>query len=267
VATRIRVLPALTEKAGRLIEEGGRPRVASTGAATSTRIPGRPDQTVSPELAPTGGNQLVRRRPDRESRQWVEQLHQGHPRREQTVAKLHEVLLRVARFELSRRRGQLASISGPEFDDLAQQAADDALINVLEKLDEFRGLSRFTTWAYKFAVFEVSGKVARHAWRRQPPSRQELAFERLPDSLAPRPDDRLERQEQLKALSAAIGELTERQREVFVAIALNDVPIDGLAMQLGTNRNAIYKNLFDARRNLRARMAAAGHPVLETDAA
>ena len=69
--------------------------------------------------------------------------------------------------------------------------------------------------------------------------------------------------EQLKALSAAIGELTERQREVFVAIALNDVPIDVHAMQLGANRNAIYKNLFDARRNLRARMAAVGHPVPE----
>ncbi|HSC03941.1 MAG TPA: sigma-70 family RNA polymerase sigma factor [Solirubrobacteraceae bacterium] len=194
---------------------------------------------------------------------WVEQLRSGHPRREQTVAKLHDALLRVARHELSRRRGQLGSIRGPEFDDLAQQAADDALVNVLGKLDEFQGLSRFTTWAYKFAVFEVSAKVARHAWRRQPPSRQEPALELLPDALAARPGDRLERQEQLEALRIAIGELTDRQREVFVAVALNDVPIDVLAMELGTNRNAIYKNLFDARRNLRAKMAAAGHPVLE----
>jgi RNA polymerase sigma-70 factor (ECF subfamily) len=194
---------------------------------------------------------------------WVEQLQSGHPRRERTVAKLHEVLLRVARHELSRRRGQLGSIRGPEFDDLAQQAADDALVNVLAKLDEFQGLSRFTTWAYKFAVFEVSGKVARHAWRRQPPSRKEPVFEQLPDALAPRPGDRLEQREQLDALRVAIGELTDRQREVFVAIALNDVPIDVLAIELGTNRNAIYKNLFDARRNLRAKMAAAGHPVLE----
>jgi RNA polymerase sigma-70 factor (ECF subfamily) len=116
-------------------------------------------------------------------------------------------------------------------------------------------------------MFEVSGKVARHAWRRQPPSRRELAFERFPDSLAPPPGDRLEQQEQLKALSTAIGELTERQREVLVAIALNDVPIDVLAIQLDTNRNAIYKNLFDARRSLRAKMAAAGQPVLESDAA
>jgi RNA polymerase sigma-70 factor (ECF subfamily) len=110
-------------------------------------------------------------------------------------------------------------------------------------------------------MFEVSGKVARHAWRRQPPSPDELSFEGLPDSAGPRPGDQLEQREQLEALSAAIGDLTERQREVFVAIALNDVPIDVLALQLATNRNAIYKNLFDAKRNLRASLAAAGHPV------
>jgi RNA polymerase sigma-70 factor (ECF subfamily) len=222
---------------------------------------------VSTEPAPTGGNEVVHMRSHRESKQWVEQLRPGHARRDQTVAKLRDLLLRVAFHELSRRLGQLRSISGPEFDDLAHQAANDALMNVLAKLDEFRGLSRFTTWAYKFVMFEVSGKIARHAWRRQPPSGQVLRFERLPDSLAPRPGDRLEQREQLRALSAAIGELTERQREVFVAIALNDVPIDVLAVRLGSNRNAIYKNLFDARRNLRASMAAAGHPVWEADAA
>ena len=206
------------------------------------------------------------RRLDPESAQWVEQLRPGHPRRDQTVATLHDVLLRVAFHELARRRGQLSSIRGPEFDDLAHQAADDALMNVLARLDDFRGLSRFTTWAYKFVVFEVSSKVARHAWRRQPPSGAELAWDELPDALAARPADRLDQRERLAALAAAIDELTERQREVFVAIALNDVSIDVLALQLGSNRNALYKNLFDARRNLRARMAAAGHPVIAQDA-
>jgi RNA polymerase sigma-70 factor (ECF subfamily) len=210
---------------------------------------------------------VIEMRPDRESRQWVEQLRPGHPRRDHAVATLREVLLRVAFHELSRRRGQLGSIRGPEFDDLAQQAANDALMKVLSRLEEFRGLSRFTTWAYKFVIFEVSGKVAGHAWRRQPPSRQEGALERLADSVAPGPGDRLEQQEQLKALSAAITELTSRQRAVFVAVALNDVPIDVVAIRLGSNRNAIYKTLFDARRNLRARMAAAGHPLPQRDAA
>jgi RNA polymerase sigma-70 factor (ECF subfamily) len=162
---------------------------------------------------------------------------------------------------LSRRRGQLRSIRGPEFDDLAQQAADDALVNVLSQLDEFRGLSRFTTWAYKFVMFEVSAKVSRHAWHRQPPGVEDIAWDRLPDRMARRPEDWLEQRAQLDALSRAIGELTERQRDVFVAIALNDVSIDVVAVKLGTNRNAVYKNLFDAKRRLRASMAAAGHPV------
>ncbi len=164
-------------------------------------------------------------------------------------------------FELSRRRWQLRWISGPEFDDLAHQAADDALVNVLSRLDDFRGLSRFTTWAYTFVIFEVSAKVARHAWRRQPPGADAFVWEHLPDSVAHRPEGRLDQRAQLEALSQSIGGLTDRQREVFVAVALNDVPIDVLAVKLGTNRNAVYKNLFDARRRLRASMASAGHPV------
>jgi RNA polymerase sigma-70 factor (ECF subfamily) len=198
---------------------------------------------------------------DADSRRWLEQLRVGHPRHHQTVARLHDVLRRVAVSELSRRRDQLRRIRGPEFEDLAQQAADDALVNVLDRLDEFRGLSRFTTWAYTFVVFEVSAKVARHAWRRQPPDVEQLEWDQLPDPMALPPEERLEQRAQLDALSRAIAELTDRQREVFVAVALNDVPIDVLAVKLGTNRNAIYKNLFDARRRLRLRMAAVGHPV------
>ena len=216
---------------------------------------------MSTEPVQTGGAMRVA-----ESKEWVERLRPGHPRHAEAVASLHGVLVRVARHELSRRRGTLGSIAGPEFDDLAQQAADDALVNILRKLDDFRGLSRFTTWAYKFVIFAVSGKVARHAWRRQPPSEEDVAWDRLPDWLAPRPGDRLEQREQLEALAAGVGELTDRQREVFVAIALNDVPIDVLALQLGSNRNAIYKNLFDARRALRRRLAAAGHAVSGEDA-
>ena len=198
---------------------------------------------------------------DADSREWIEQLRPGHARREQAVARLHDLLVRVASHAVSRRRGQLGSIAGQELDDLANQAADDALVHILRRLEEFRGHSRFTTWAYKFAIFEVSTKVARHAWRRQPPSREDLDWDRLADSFAPGPDDSVEERERLEALSAAMGELTQRQREVFVAIALNDVPIDVLALQLGSNRNAIYKNLFDARRTLRTSLAAAGHPL------
>jgi DNA-directed RNA polymerase specialized sigma24 family protein len=155
------------------------------------------DRRVSAEPGQTG-----RVMHDAESKGWVEQLRSGHPRHEQAVAKLHGVLVRVAIHELSRRRWQLGSIAGPEFDDLAQQAADDALMNILRKLEEFRGLSRFTTWGYKFVIFEVSSKVARHAWRRQPPSSEELDWHELPDWLAPRPGDQLEQREQLGSPSS-----------------------------------------------------------------
>jgi RNA polymerase sigma-70 factor (ECF subfamily) len=190
------------------------------------------------------------------SRRWVEQLHPDHPRHEQVAAKLHDLLHRAALHELHRRRGQLTSLAGPEFDDVAQQCADDAMVNVLARVGDFRGLSRFTTWAYKFVIFEVSSKLARHAWQRHPPSSEDVVWEQLPDRLAQKPGEHVEHREQLAALTKAINEeLTPRQREVFVAIALNEVPIDVLALQLDSNRNAIYKNLFDARRKLRTSLA------------
>jgi RNA polymerase sigma-70 factor (ECF subfamily) len=198
---------------------------------------------------------------------WVEHLREDHPRHELAAAKLHDVLQRAATHELHRRRGQLSALSGQELDDVAQQCADDAMMKILARLDDFEGLSRFTTWAYKFVIFEVSTKIARHAWQNHPPSAEAPTWDQLPDTLSPKPGDHAERREQLAALTSAIEQdLTPRQREVFVAIALNDVPIDVLSLQLGSNRNAIYKNLFDARRRLRASLAAAGHPLSDAEA-
>jgi RNA polymerase sigma-70 factor (ECF subfamily) len=202
---------------------------------------------------------------DAAERRWVEQLQPGHRRREQAVAGLHDLLRRAAAHELGRRRALLGSVPGPEFDDIAQQCADDALMNILARVGDFRGLSRFTTWAYKFVIFETANKVARHAWRHHPPSADDLGW--LPDAPARKPAEQAERGEQLVALARAIEQdLTPRQREVFVAVALNDVPIDVLALRLRSNRNAVYKNLFDARRRLRAGLAAAGYPLSDEEA-
>ena len=81
------------------------------------------------------------------------------------MRELHELLLRAARFEVRRRGGAFPHLRGGDFDDLAQQSADDALVAVLAKLDDFRGDSRFTTWAYKFALLEAAVKVRRRAWQ------------------------------------------------------------------------------------------------------
>jgi RNA polymerase sigma-70 factor (ECF subfamily) len=194
-------------------------------------------------------------------------LHPDHPRHERAVARLHDVLQRAAVHEVHRRRGQLGSLAGLELDDVSQQCADDALMHILARIDDFQGLSRFTTWAYKFVIFEVSSKLARHAWHHHPPGAEDLTWDHLPDTLAAKPGEQAERREQLTVLSMAIEEdLTPRQREVFVAIALNDIPIDVLALQMDSNRNAIYKNLFDARRKLRTCLAAAGYPLGDEEA-
>jgi RNA polymerase sigma-70 factor, ECF subfamily len=240
----------------------GRPAPARLTAAIRREDQRDYDRLVSVE--PSSAHAPGRRSGpgDRASRRWVEHLHPDHPRHDHAAAKLHDVLQRAARHELHRRQGQLTGLSGPELDDVAQQCANDAMMKILARIDDFEGLSRFTTWAYKFVIFEVSGKVARHAWRRHPPSADDLTSHQLPDTLTPMPGDQAERREQLAALGKAIDEdLTPRQREVFVAIALNDVPIDVLVLQLSSNRNALYKNLFDARRRLRASLAAAGHPL------
>jgi len=230
--------------------------------AETTRS-GRPPISEAARSGAGGPAPAARVTLDADTRRWISQLRAGHPKYNETVAALHDLLRRVSISELSRRRPMLFSISGPEFDDLAQQAADDAVIDVLTKLDQFNGRCRFTTWVYKFAVYEVADKVARHVWRRQRPAVEGVDWDELIHSELATPEDQAERRAQLRALSTAIGELAERQRIVFVAVALNEVPVDVLAIELHTNRNAIYKNLFDARKRLRARMAAAGHPIGE----
>jgi RNA polymerase sigma-70 factor (ECF subfamily) len=202
---------------------------------------------------------------DRTVVEWMTGLRASGVRRDNTVAELRDLLLRVARFECRRRRG-LLRVGGPELEDIAQQAANDALVSIMAKLDDFRGESRFTTWAYKFVMFQVSTKIGRHFWRTGSATVDEpVDPERIADRLATAPDKRAEQRELLGALAHAVEEdLTEHQRKVFVAIALDDVPVDALAAELGSNRNAVYKALFDARRKLRASLAGAGYAVSAT---
>jgi RNA polymerase sigma-70 factor (ECF subfamily) len=197
---------------------------------------------------------------DPESRAWLERLRGAGTDREIAIAELHALLLKGARFELSRRRGTLPHLRGDDYDDLAQQSADDAAVAVLRKLDEFRGESRFTTWAYKFALFEAGAKVRRRAWQGREVPLKEEAWSRL--AVAGDGSPQAEAKRALAALPEAIAEeLSARQREVFVAVALNDVPIDVLAERLQTTRGALYKSLHDARRKLRAALAARGFDV------
>jgi RNA polymerase sigma-70 factor (ECF subfamily) len=196
---------------------------------------------------------------DPESAEWLRALAVAGPQREAALARLHGMLLRIAQRE-ARRRGPRVLIAGPELEDLAYQAVADALMAITGKLGQFRGESRFTTWAYKFVIFEVSAKIGRHFWRRPDAPLNAEDWERLPDRFGFEPAGESEWRDLLAALRRAVDtELTARQREVFVAIVLNDVPLDAVALRLGSNRNAVYKMMFDARRKLRAALAANGY--------
>jgi RNA polymerase sigma-70 factor (ECF subfamily) len=196
---------------------------------------------------------------DPDSDQWVRALAATGAEQEAALARLHALLLRIAQGELRRRAGRLR-IAGPELDDLAYQAAADALLAITAKLGQFRGESRFTTWAYRFVIVEVSAKIGRHFWRNSAMPLNAEDWDRLPDRFGLEPAREAEHRDLAGAVRRAVDEqLTPRQRRVFMALVLNGVPLDALAAELGSNRNAIYKIMFDSRRKLRAVLVANGY--------
>jgi RNA polymerase sigma-70 factor (ECF subfamily) len=193
-----------------------------------------------------------------EAEVWITSLRADGAQRDLALSRLHALLLRAARHELSRRRAALSHVRGEELEDLATQAADDALMAVLAKLDDYRGASRFTTWAYKFALLEAGVKVRRRAWQGREVVLDADAWPAFADQGSTAHEE-LESAELLDALRDAISSaLTPHQRAVFVALALNEVPIDVLAERLNTTRGALYKALHDARGKLRVELANAG---------
>ena len=187
-------------------------------------------------------------------------LRDDGPRQDGAVRELHALLLKAARFEVRRRSVALSWVRGEVADDLALQAADDAFVAVMAKLDQFRGESRFTTWAYKFALYEAAVRVRRRAWQHREVVLDADRWLDMTDDLGERPDRRAEESELLAAVHAAIDScLTPRQREVLVALTIQGVPIDVLVERLSSTRGALYKTLHDARRKLRAELQANGH--------
>ena len=186
---------------------------------------------------------------------WTSALRAEGPERERAVAELHALLLRAARFEVGRRRAALSHVRGEELDDIAMQAADDALVAVLAKLDDFRGASRFTTWAYKFALLEAGVKLRRRAWQGREVVLEPESWPLFADRRPPAGGGWSKRSCSTRSSEAIEDALTPHQRQVFVALALNEVPIDVLAERLDSNRGALYKTLHDARRKLRRELA------------
>jgi RNA polymerase sigma-70 factor (ECF subfamily) len=190
--------------------------------------------------------------PDDESRAWVTALADDGASGDEARRELHDLLLRAARHEISRRRDFMPHLRGGDLDDLAHQSADDALLAILAKLDSYRGDSRFTTWAYKFALLEAAVKLRRRAWQGREVPVESEQWAALADG-GESPADGAESRETLARIAAAMQtELSPHQRTVLVAVALDGVPIDVLAERMETTRGALYKVIHDARRKLRA---------------
>ena len=208
---------------------------------------------------PISARPAIQPAPDDASREWLVSLRSDDSRTHaEAVGRLHELLLRAARFEVRRRSGAARHVGREQLDDVAHQSAHDALVAVLAKLDDYRGESRFTTWAYKFALLEAGVKMRRRAWNDREVTLEPAGWPAFADpGASPYYDAQMA--ELLAAVGEAIaGDLTAHQRDVLVAITLNDVPIDVLAERLQTTRGALYKTLHDARRRLRACLAARG---------
>jgi len=195
-----------------------------------------------------------------ENAEWLAALKAGGERRDAALSKLHRLLLRAARSEATRRLGSLPEAVRGELDDHCVQAADDALMSVVSDLDTFRGDSRFTTWAYSFVIFQMSTRLRRAAWRGRHVDLRDPAWERLVARAGSAGPARAESGEILRIIRDCVAErFTDRQRLVFEARLLHDVPIDVLAERLCSTRGAVYKTLYDARRKLRAALVDAGY--------
>lgn len=210
----------------------------------------RPTSQSAP-ITSAGDARTVPSARDDETR-WLAPLASSGPAHERAVRELHGLLLRASSFEVHRRAAALGIARDPQLDDIATQAADDALLALLSRLDRFERRSRFTTWAYKFAIHTAGVAVRRHAWRDRDlaadPGSSLAQLTRLADD----PGEAAQTSDLLARIARAIPRLTARQRDVLLALAVDGVPIDVLAERLSTNRNALYKTLHDARARLRA---------------
>jgi RNA polymerase sigma-70 factor, ECF subfamily len=187
---------------------------------------------------------------------WITELTSSGPVREAALRRLHALLVRGARFQVSRMSAMRAAVGAAQVEDVITLAADEAMVAVLSKLATFEGRSRFTTWAYKFAVLQAAVELRRQAW-----SRREVPLDAAPPLIEPRPSPDLyaEGAELAAAVRDAVDRvLTPHQRRIALALIVDEVPIDVLAERLGTNRNALYKTLHDARSRLRGHLAREG---------
>jgi RNA polymerase sigma-70 factor (ECF subfamily) len=211
-------------------------------------------------MTPLGSGQEARRQTqyaEGEPTDWPAALAIPGPERDQALQALHALMVKAARHQVWRMRDMLPTTDARSREDLANGAADEALTVLLKKLDTFEGRSRFTTWAYKFAILQAATEVRRQAWAHREVSLEDAD---LWSDAAPSPAQHAEAVDLATAVGAAMQHaLTPYQRQIAVALLVDNVPIDVLADRLGTTRGALYKALHEARRRLRAHLTMSGH--------
>ena len=171
---------------------------------------------------------------------------------EDAAPALHD-LENLVRATLRRLFG--GRFSTADFDETTQ----DALSEILRSRRRFRGDAAFTTWAVSVTTRVGFTELRRRRVREG----RTTPFEAIPEGLTPISDaEEAERaplrDDLMDALHHAIAHaLTPRQRSAIMA-ELHGIPTVEIARQLGTNQNALYKLVHDARKKLRSALAAAG---------
>ena len=205
------------------------------------------DDRVPPSLDLTGAD----------PENWVEALSTPGPGQDHAMDRLHQMMLRACHHQVRRMSSALAGVGSERLDEIANQAADEAMMAVLAKLSTFEGRSRFTTWAYKFAILQSATEVRRFAWAHR---EVELNDATQVMECGPSPASYAEASDLAAAVRLAIDvALTPHQRRITIALLVDEIPIDVLAQRLGSTRNALYKTVHDARTRLRAHLVASGH--------
>jgi RNA polymerase sigma-70 factor (ECF subfamily) len=198
----------------------------------------------------------------RTNKEWLDELTASGEVQETAIADLRDLLLRAALYFFNRNPGDFGGMNRDEILQCAEDCAQEALIAVMDHLSDFRGDSKFTTWAYKFAINMALMTARRQRWKGKsldelPVSNSVLFDGELPDQSLIQREIRGILEEVIK------GELTDRQRQILILMVFHEVPMDEIVQRLGTNRNAIYKMLHDARRKLKNRLQARGFEIEE----
>jgi RNA polymerase sigma-70 factor (ECF subfamily) len=205
----------------------------------------------------------------RTNAEWLSQLRaDGTPEQAEAIEDLRLYLLRAVLYFFSQNRGDLRGLARSEIEQVAQDLAQDALLTILKNLDEFRGESKFTTWAYRFAINMSLVEARRQRWKNLSLDRilenAELPDFQFEDKDSPDPDRSAQQQEIWEAVREVIEhELTDRQRAILTAVVFDDVPVDVVTKEFKMNRNAVYKMVHDARTKLKRRLEERGFDVAD----